>query len=669
MTLKKPDILENIEQLDNKIGDLSTLNTSDKASLKGAINEVNSSLADITQVNLPLKVDKVAGKGLSTNDYSNTEKAEVAKVALKANIIDVNTQIASVTSGTPKGVYATLVALQTAFPTGTTGIYVVSSDKSWYFWNGSAWTLGGLYQSTGILPKSIDYLKDTKQIPITFKTTPKNLYDKKTVISGYLDKNNGGALVVNAGYIHSDYIYVKPSTSYVVHNPFQALYFDGGKNFISGVGITTAPFTTPANCVYLVLNNSAGEQTTQMLEEGTTASVYEAYFDELKINANEIVNPSTITETLFDNNLVKKVNRITRISEIINDTLLDITKKTKIKLIGDSITAGEGSTGYAHNGATIPGTSIGMNSGGSCWANFLNTLISNRFNKQIDLSVSNPIIKYYVPYSFNGSYDSSAILTNFFIGGGTRNAIGIDFYGNSISFRYTSSTNAGIVDVYLDGVKQTSLDTYDATYQSKTYSLSGLTVAKHTLEIYETATKNASASDYKFYLEKVTINKVASVINYGLSGYRSDTILNIVSNLIESDDDIVIMQLGTNDRGVNPIADYKRYMRKIFRTALGINPNIKIILMSASPTSATTENQKLYSMYEIDKAIKELALEMNVEYISNYMGFLQYMEYTDASIDSLLADGLHPNDTGHKIMYRNIIKNLGIGYVADGVTI
>lgn len=34
---------------------------------------------------LALKVDKVEGKGLSTEDYTTAEKAEVAKVALKAD--------------------------------------------------------------------------------------------------------------------------------------------------------------------------------------------------------------------------------------------------------------------------------------------------------------------------------------------------------------------------------------------------------------------------------------------------------------------------------------------------------------------------------------------------------------------------------------------------------
>jgi len=61
--------------------------------------------------------------------YVDAYKAETTNyLALKANTADVNTQIASVASGSPKGVYTTVPALTTAFPTGTTGIYLVTGN-------------------------------------------------------------------------------------------------------------------------------------------------------------------------------------------------------------------------------------------------------------------------------------------------------------------------------------------------------------------------------------------------------------------------------------------------------------------------------------------------------------------------------------------------------------
>lgn len=50
------------------------------------------------------KVDKISGKGLSTNDYTDAEKAEVAKVKDKANVNDVLTKT-NTTEFTPTSDY------------------------------------------------------------------------------------------------------------------------------------------------------------------------------------------------------------------------------------------------------------------------------------------------------------------------------------------------------------------------------------------------------------------------------------------------------------------------------------------------------------------------------------------------------------------------------------
>ncbi|MDD4779022.1 MAG: SGNH/GDSL hydrolase family protein [Tissierellia bacterium] len=87
-----------------------------------------------------------------------------SNVAIKADKSYVDTLIASLVSGSPKGTYATFAGLQTAFPTGDTNIYLVIADGHWYYWNGIAWTDGGVYQSTGIADKAITHSKITDDI-------------------------------------------------------------------------------------------------------------------------------------------------------------------------------------------------------------------------------------------------------------------------------------------------------------------------------------------------------------------------------------------------------------------------------------------------------------------------------------------------------------------------
>lgn len=48
------------------------------------------------------------------------------------------------------GSYATLAAIQAAFPTGNTKRYIATNTGHWYYWNGSAWTDGGVFQATAL---------------------------------------------------------------------------------------------------------------------------------------------------------------------------------------------------------------------------------------------------------------------------------------------------------------------------------------------------------------------------------------------------------------------------------------------------------------------------------------------------------------------------------------
>ncbi|MGG1527028.1 SGNH/GDSL hydrolase family protein [Peribacillus frigoritolerans] len=84
------------------------------------------------------------------------------------------TEVNAVASGSPKGTYVTLAALQSAFPTGNSNMYVVTADGKWYYWNGTAWTAGGVYQSTGIADNSVvhtNILSDDKTVNILNKSS------------------------------------------------------------------------------------------------------------------------------------------------------------------------------------------------------------------------------------------------------------------------------------------------------------------------------------------------------------------------------------------------------------------------------------------------------------------------------------------------------------------
>ena len=73
--------------------------------------------------------------------------ARNGEASLKIRIDDVELKADAMASGSPKGRYATLVALEAALPTGDTGAYLVEADSLLYFWDmvTSAWVDGGEY--------------------------------------------------------------------------------------------------------------------------------------------------------------------------------------------------------------------------------------------------------------------------------------------------------------------------------------------------------------------------------------------------------------------------------------------------------------------------------------------------------------------------------------------
>lgn len=580
-------------------------------------------------------------------------------------------------SGSPKGVYASLSALQTAKPTGDQFIYVTTDNGNWYYWNGSAWTSGGVYQATFLSPNTvtnrylapnvIDYFKHSPYIPITFKNKPKNLYNKKTVTNGYYVKYSDGTLATNASYTASDFIYVKGGSTYTLSKRDQSAWYDSDKKYISGISAgadITYTVTAPTNASYIKISSPTTGIDTLMFEEGSTASVYEPFFTDLLLDASQYLKAGSINDTLIGSDFKEKMNRVIEPYEIIAKKLNNPTQSVQIKLLGDSITQGVGGTGYAETGDTIPGTTVKMNPDGYCWANSFAKLLTSKYggsktflfnDKYIDLKTT-AFITNSGNYQFNNLIPNSTLL-NF------------SFKSDELKIITTTYANGGKVDLYIDGVLHSTLDSYSPTLTQNVETTISLPFGKHTATLKATNTKNSASGGYLFTLQGFKINRKIIVLNYAQSGKNSSQIYTQRDTLIDVLDDYVIMQLGTNDRhNLASPEETKRYQRGIVDTAY--SKGAQVILMSACPSTVSGDNDPIrkYGMYDVDRAIRELAYEYNMNYISNYDGFLEFAEYRNINMDTLLSDGLHPNDTGYDVMFRNIVRKLNLHYVRNGVT-
>ena len=164
------------------------------------------------------------------------------------------------------------------------------------------------------------------------------------------------------------------------------------------------------------------------------------------------------------------------------------------------------------------------------------------------------------------------------------------------------------------------------------------------------------------------------VKNYGASGRASGHLRMYMEQLIEAEDSIVICMIGTNDRNTenDPYTGTARNPEQTLKNMQAIHDYCKsmgkdIIFMSSIPASVQNENSnKQCHMEDIDNIIMKLAARNNMEYISVYKLFLQYCKNTNTSIDSLLSDGLHPNDDGYAVMFELIAEALGFGIKRSG---
>ena len=164
------------------------------------------------------------------NDLADTNSVMATQSETTSNEIE-DLIVNGVIDGSPRGVYDNLSALQTAYPSGANGVYVTTDNGHWYYWNGTAWTDGGVYQSTEIANGSIipEKLKDSVFSPLYKKnevvftkdninathgmyTAPNTIVDSShycieldiTNRNGYLSFDVSETLPIDAGYLIFD---------------------------------------------------------------------------------------------------------------------------------------------------------------------------------------------------------------------------------------------------------------------------------------------------------------------------------------------------------------------------------------------------------------------------------------------------------------------------------
>ncbi len=129
---------------------------------------------------------------------------------------------------------------------------------------------------------------------------------------------------------------------------------------------------------------------------------------------------------------------------------------------------------------------------------------------------------------------------------------------------------------------------------------------------------------------------------------------------------IVALQIGINDRTdeavklENAISEYKAQLQSIIESIKGLYTEIVLVGYPSCDEIKTTPvswgnfhytNQKTKAH---EDAMSDVAARNKIRFIPV---FDEFKKHIDAGED-LLADGLHPNDAGHELMYQIIMPKL-----------
>lgn len=179
------------------------------------------------------------------------------------------------------------------------------------------------------------------------------------------------------------------------------------------------------------------------------------------------------------------------------------------------------------------------------------------------------------------------------------------------------------------------------------------------------------AKTFKEYMET---QYDCTVTNNGIGGITIEFIIEHFDELVDEQDDLIICTIGTNNRhqyhADGPKRTYEQHKKRFYDFIFQLHGMLKaagkdFIFVANIPAAASDELDgptfwRIMHMNDIDELYKMAWCDLQFPFISLYDLFNAYCEEHDRTVDSLLMDGLHPNDEGYDVMFSLLKKELGV---------
>lgn len=174
---------------------------------------------------------------------------------------------------------------------------------------------------------------------------------------------------------------------------------------------------------------------------------------------------------------------------------------------------------------------------------------------------------------------------------------------------------------------------------------------------YEALDGNGWAQLFKNYMnEKFKI----IVRNFGMSGINSGDLKYFINDFMDTkfNFDCIVLMIGTNNREKGNLESLYADMNDFIKTIKNYGKDL--IIMACIPASITNEKTFRVHMEDVHNALRNISCENKIPFISVYNLFIDYCSNKGIQIDTLLSDGLHPNNKGYKVMFQLISNAMGI---------
>ncbi|PAF19761.1 SGNH/GDSL hydrolase family protein [Terribacillus saccharophilus] len=172
-------------------------------------------IADAGNSNTEIVAARTDTQGLTYTTVGDRLDAEEItfndQLTKKADQTYVDTVLSNVLDGSPTATFNTLSALKSAYPNGVEGVFLVLENGHIYFWNGTNWEDGGVYQGIQLKDQSVttaaiatnavslDKLKNIKTVGIVVGKVTIDQQTQQLIATGgaqVLFESNNGTLTM-----------------------------------------------------------------------------------------------------------------------------------------------------------------------------------------------------------------------------------------------------------------------------------------------------------------------------------------------------------------------------------------------------------------------------------------------------------------------------------------